>query len=101
MSVAADASSDTEAPRSDAFVGDVVRAVLRRPSLWLTALLQAGDFAPRGWWHRKPFLPLPDAKYLEFRLETQYGTTGTPEAHHVVEYLEWCRSMRKLRSSQG
>ena len=88
-------------PAAHEFVRDVVRAVLRRPSLWLTALVKAGEFAPRGWWRRKPFLPLPDPKYLEFRLETQYGATGRPEAQHVIEYLEWCRSMRKLRSANG
>jgi hypothetical protein len=29
-------------------------------------------------------------------METQYGTTGSPTAHDVVSYLEWCRSQDRL-----
>ncbi|HEX4979989.1 MAG TPA: hypothetical protein VFV35_07985, partial [Acidimicrobiales bacterium] len=36
-------------------------AVLAHPSLWSTAVIQLGRLAPRGWWRRTPFLPLPDA----------------------------------------
>ena len=99
MSAVEDEGLVVEAGLAKGFWRDLAIGVLRRPSLWITAGVQAVDFAPLGWWRRKPFLPLPDAKYLEFRLETQYGLTGTPEAAHVIEYLEWCRSMRKLRSS--
>ena len=43
------------------------------------------------WWRRAPFLPIPDADYLRFRLETQYGTGGAPDPDDVVVYLRWCR----------
>ena len=62
-----------------------------RPSLWLTALRQATRLAPRRWWARPPFLPLPDPDYLRFRFETQYGSGGRPDPHDLVTYLEWCR----------
>ena len=89
---------DTEIAFAPGFWRTLVFAVLRRPSLWWTALVQANEFALPGWWRRKPFVPVPDAKYMQFRFETQYGTTGTPEPHHVVEYLAWCREMRDLTS---
>lgn len=99
MSALGEERLDAGGMAAPGFWRELTLGVLRRPALWFTAIVQAGEFAPRGWWRRKPFLPLPDAKYLEFRLETQYGLTGRPQAAHVIEYLEWCRSMRKLRSS--
>ena len=67
--------------------------VLARPSLWLTAVRQAPRLAPRRWWARPPFLPLPDPDYLRFRFETQYGPAGRPDPHDLVTYLAWCRDM--------
>lgn len=72
-------------------IGPVLVAVLRHPTLWPTAVGQAFRLAPAGWWRTPPFLPLPDREYLAFRLETQYGTDGAPEAVDVVSYLRWCR----------
>lgn len=74
----------------------VVLAVLFRPRLWWTALRQWARLTPRRWWARRPFLPIPTADYLEFRLVTQYGgssaSTRPPVDHRdVVNYLDWCR----------
>jgi len=74
----------------------VVRAVLVRPGLWFTAVRQIGRLAPSRWWAKRPFLPIPSAEYLEFRLVTQYGgghgePLRRPEADDVVAYLQWCR----------
>ena len=71
-------------------------AVALRPRLWGTALRQWARLVPRRWWTRRPWLPVPAADYLEFRLVTQYGGEpggGRPpvEARDVVDYLEWCR----------
>jgi hypothetical protein len=75
--------------------GAVVVAVARRPGLWLTAARQAARLAPRGWWHRSPFLPLPDDRYLAFRAVTQYGDASRqPDTADVVQFLEWCRHLR-------
>lgn len=68
-----------------------VGALVRRPSLWPTAVGQAARLARPGWWRRPPFLPLPDREYVRFRMETQYGTTGSPRPEDLVTYLEWCR----------
>lgn len=79
-----------------------VAAVLIRPTLWWTAVVQAGRLCPRGWWKRAPFLPVPRDDYLEFRLVTQYG--GDPHARSarirpedVVDYLRWCRTWNNGR----
>jgi hypothetical protein len=61
------------------------------PSLWPTALRQAGRLCRPGWWRRAPFLPIPDAEYVRFRLETQYGPDGVPDPGDVLVYLRWCR----------
>jgi hypothetical protein len=85
--------------------GRSLALVLAHPSLWITALRQAGRLAPDGWWRRPPFLPLPDREYLRFRLETQYGTSSStsgapsaaPDPDDVVTYLRWCREQQALR----
>ncbi|MFM2046760.1 MAG: hypothetical protein RL383_837 [Actinomycetota bacterium] len=79
-----------------AFRPAVVMAVLRRPGLWPTAVRQVLRMAPRGWWRRPPFLPVPPADYVEFRLVTQYGgeylrSGGRVVPADVVDYLRWCR----------
>lgn len=72
-------------------------AVVRRPALWATAARQVFVLAPRGWWRRSPFLPLPDPEYLAFRLQTMYGDAAhQPEPDDLVTYLQW---LRRTRSS--
>ena len=73
-----------------------VIAVVQHPSLWFTAVRQMFRLAPNGWWRRPPFLPQPDARYLRFRLETQYGDAmHATEPHDLVTYLAWCRSYQR------
>lgn len=83
-------------PFPPGFVRHTVIAVMCRPRLWWTAVAQYKAFVAPRWWARRPPLPVPDKKYLQFRLETQYGLEGTPEVRHVIEYLEWCREMRSV-----
>jgi hypothetical protein len=73
-----------------------VAAVLRHPTLWWTGARQALVLAAPGWWRRPPFLPLPSAEYLRFRLETAYGGSGDRpiEPADLVAYLRWCRAQR-------
>jgi hypothetical protein len=72
-------------------------AVLLRPHLWSTAARQGFRLARPGWWRHPPFLPLPDSEYLQFRLETQYGSDGRPDPRDLVTYLEWCREIGALK----
>ena len=66
--------------------------LIRRPDLWPAALVTLGRLAPPGWWRRAPHLPVPDERYLAFRMETAYGDPTHPlEPGDLVDYLEWCR----------
>ncbi len=70
-------------------------ALARRPDLWATAVRQVFVLAPTGWWRRRPFLPIPDAEYMRFRMVTQYGDAAhRPEPADVIAYLHWCRAYR-------
>lgn len=72
-----------------------VLAVLRRPRLWPAAVVQVFVLARRGWWRQWPPLPVPDAAYVRFRMQTMYGGEDhEPEANDVVTYLEWCSRSR-------
>ena len=72
-------------------------AVLRRPSLWPTAVGATLAFAPSGWWRRTPFLPIPDDELIRWRIATAYGHDDADlAAEDVVAYLEW-----RQRSAQG
>lgn len=76
-----------------------VAAVVRRPGLWATAIGQIFRLAPNGWWHRAPFLPIPDARYLRFRMETQYGDAmHRPAADDMITFLVWCRGYERSQS---
>ncbi len=69
-------------------------AVARRPDLWPTATRSVAGLAPRGWWRRPPFLPLPDRNWMHLRLVTAYGGDGRGpvEADDVITWLEWRRT---------
>ncbi len=71
-----------------------VGGVLRRPALWPIAIGQAFRLARPGWWRRPPFLPVPDRDYVRFRMQTAYGSAGTPAPDDLVAYLNWCRDFR-------
>lgn len=74
-------------------------AVARRPDLWRAAAAQGRRLVPPRWWARRPYLPLPDRRWMRFRLETQYGdATHPPVADDVVTWLAWTASQpRKPR----
>ena len=66
-----------------------VRA-LRNPRVARALLGVAWRFRSRGWWHRPPFLPLPDREYLRWRMHTAYGDHhAVPPADDVVRYARW------------
>jgi hypothetical protein len=78
---------------------------MARPGLWGIAVVTLWRLAAPGWWHRRPFLPLPDADYWHFRMVTAFGGDGVPtapgdrwlEPGDVVTYLQWCKRMRTRR----
>jgi len=65
-------------------------AVVVRQRLWWLALRQVARLARPQWWRRAPYLPVPPAGYLRFRLETAYGAVAAPPPRDLVAYIEWC-----------
>jgi hypothetical protein len=82
---------------SPAWLGRGALALLVHPGLWSTGLRQVRVLARPGWWRRSPFLPLPDADYLRFRMETAYGGAGDEplRPQDLLAYLRWCRAVRE------
>lgn len=63
---------------------------LRHPATGVALLRVAWRFRRRGWWHRVPFLPLPDRAYLRWRMHTAYGEHDTvPPVDDVIRYARW------------
>lgn len=79
---------------------------------WILALLEGIRFyfghIERGWWKKKPYLPLPPKKFVEFRLGTAYGLPENgwprpPLLQLVVDtkrFLLWRRELRLDRERQ-
>jgi hypothetical protein len=78
----------------------LVRAVpiaplLGRPLLVVEGLRSWRNMVPRSWWRHRPFLPVPDAAWLSFRLETGFGSAGDqPQPDDVIEVLSWSAAFR-------
>lgn len=72
------------------------RAALN-PRLGLDLLKTAWAFRRRGWWGRPPFLPLPDAPYLRWRMYTAYADeAAVPPAEDVIRFARWRRETMGL-----
>lgn len=72
------------------------RAVVR-PRLALDLLRAAWVFRRRDWWRQAPFLPVPDAAYLRWRMYTAYGhPDAVPPADDVVSFARWRRETMGL-----
>lgn len=76
----------------------VAASVLRRPGLFWTTIVTGVGLVPRRWWRRWPPLPIPDRRWIAFRLETAYGDPNArPKVEDVSDYLAWAREMRAMR----
>ncbi|MDJ0954297.1 MAG: hypothetical protein QNJ81_11525 [Acidimicrobiia bacterium] len=75
---------------------ELARTVLRRPGLWAEALRTLLAVAPRSWWRKPPFVPLPDRAYSSWRLATAHGDPSVPlNPEELVSYLVWRRSQHR------
>lgn len=63
---------------------------LVNPADGLALARMAWRFRRRRWWARAPFLPLPAADYVKWRLHTAYGDEHTvPPAGDVIRLARW------------
>jgi hypothetical protein len=74
----------------------LILVLLRRPTLLPAMLGLAWACRPHDWFRRFPFLPLPPAPYLRWRMETAYGEGGSqPPSAEVARFLLWAMRMRR------
>ena len=66
-----------------------------RPGLAADLLRVAWRVRARGWYRRPPFLPLPPAEYVRWRMHTAYGDEdAVPPAEDVERYARWVGRQR-------
>ena len=66
-----------------------LRSVMH-PTFALDLVRVAWRFRAREWYRRVPFLPLPDATYLRWRMYTAYGDfDAVPSPEEVERYVRW------------
>jgi hypothetical protein len=74
----------------------VAARALVRPRLLVNLLATGWRFRRRDWFRRPPFLPVPPADYMRWRLHTAYGDEdGAPTAHELEAYVRWSARMRR------
>jgi len=67
----------------------------RRPRTWVSVVRAAWALRARGWWHRSPWLPLPDAAYWRFRVATATGSPdGVLEGAEMAAVAKWSTGLR-------
>lgn len=72
-----------------------VRRLALHPKILLLMLRAGWRFRARGWYRRPPFLPIPPAEYMEWRMQTAYGLEGPePTIEELERYLRWTLRMR-------
>jgi len=80
------------------WLGGAARHVVRTPRLWLPAARATKALVPRAWWTRRPFLPVPDRRYMAFRVSTFAGTTDRrPTPAEVESWIKWSGSIQRPR----
>jgi hypothetical protein len=96
------ATSDAQLPAAESGARSWTRLALTlaaraavRPRLAIDMLRVAWRFRSRGWYRRFPFLPLPSADYVRWRMHTAYGDPATvPPPDDVIRYARWVAGRR-------
>ena len=65
------------------------RYLLRHPQDIVIVVRAGLRLRKKDWWRHAPFLPLPDAKYWEFRMSTVNGIDGELSPKGVVVAAKW------------
>ena len=67
------------------------------PRLGVDLVRLTWSFRARDWYRRAPFLPLPPADYLRWRMFTAYGDErAVPPLEDVVRFARWRRETMHL-----
>jgi hypothetical protein len=73
---------------------DAILRLLTSPRSLGRLARAAWRFRRHGWYRRPPFLPVPSAAYLEWRLATAYREAGAgPEPAELERYLTWSEGL--------
>lgn len=73
-----------------------VRALVS-PALAIALCRTAWAFRRRRWWAEPPFLPIPDAPYLRWRMYTAYGDEhAVPPVEDVVRFARWRHTTMRM-----
>ena len=76
---------------------ELMLTVAKRPDLWAESVRTLFAVAPRRWWRRKPFVPLPDPAYANWRMATAHGDPDTKlSSQELVLFLEWRKRQHRL-----
>jgi hypothetical protein len=68
------------------------RAVLN-PRVAADLLSLAWAFRRRDWYRRSPFLPIPPAEFVRWRMHTAYGDEhAVPPVDDVLRFAHWRRT---------
>jgi hypothetical protein len=75
-------------------VASLVARALLNPRLALDLITLVWAYRARDWYRTPPFLPVPPAEYLAWRLYTAYGAAdAVPPADDVVRLARWRRKV--------
>jgi hypothetical protein len=87
-------------PRTASWTALFLRLAIRaltRPRLGLDLVRAAWSVRARGWYRRPPFVPVPPAEYMRWRMFTAYGDEdAVPSVDEVVRYARWRRETMGL-----
>ena len=63
---------------------------IRNPVVGLSLVRVGWRFRRRDWYRHFPFVPLPDATYVRWRMHTAYGRDdAVPSPDDVIRYARW------------
>jgi hypothetical protein len=75
----------------------LIGRALLSPRLAVDLSRTAWAFRRRHWLSQAPFLPLPDRRYLRWRMYTAYGDeNAVPPTLDVVRFARWRREVMHL-----
>ncbi len=83
----------SDKPNWNKWIKSVMVAVAEKPGLIFPAIYQLYILSPESWYRKYPFLPLPDKRWLRFRMETAYGDPCyVPNPREIAKFLDWTRT---------